>query len=305
MAATALENGLPGGLARILSRWRHWSNVGRHGPKSHELKERCLTRGYRLTEIEVITNDGYILTVHRLAKAEDDGEEKGTVDQNENETKTKTIKPVVFLQHGLKSSSADWTIGGLAFRLVDRGYDVFMGNFRGNDYSRRHKSLDPKTSPADFWNFSFDEHGTYDLPAMIDAALRVSGADRLHRYVGHSMGMTAFFVMLSMYPSRNQLFQGVVALAPVAGLGPNVSGSPSYFLSSVPAVVAALNAVDIHCFDFPAMKDILPWYSLLAALTCYTIGYHEMDPERAGELMVRIHFKKHEQSRKINFEYSL
>ena len=66
-------------------------------------------------------------------------------------------RPVVFLQHGLKGCSADWTIGGLAYALADLGYDVWMGNFRGNYFSDRHKSFafnDPK-----FWDFSFEDHG--------------------------------------------------------------------------------------------------------------------------------------------------
>ncbi len=66
-------------------------------------------------------------------------------------------RPVVFLQHGLKGCSADWTIGGLAYALADLGYDVWMGNFRGNYFSDRHKSYafnDPK-----FWDFSFEDHG--------------------------------------------------------------------------------------------------------------------------------------------------
>ncbi len=64
---------------------------------------------------------------------------------------------MVFLQHGLKGCSADWTIGGLAYALADLGYDVWMGNFRGNYFSDRHKSFafnDPK-----FWDFSFEDHG--------------------------------------------------------------------------------------------------------------------------------------------------
>ena len=42
---------------------------------------------------------------------------------------------------------------GSAYQLWNRGFDVFLGNSRGNPYSRRHKTLSPKQ--GDFWHWSF------------------------------------------------------------------------------------------------------------------------------------------------------
>ena len=93
--------------------------------------------GYPVESHDVVTEDGYILTLHRLPQHRPGVESE-----------------VVFLQHGLMSSSADWVLAGphhaLAYQLWDAGYDVWLGNFRGNAYGRKHTHLDPDKD-AKFW----------------------------------------------------------------------------------------------------------------------------------------------------------
>ena len=65
--------------------------------------------------------------------------------------------PVVYLQHGLIDSSDTFIINyedkAMGFVLANRGYDVWLGNVRGNKHSLEHVKFSRKDK--EFWNFSF------------------------------------------------------------------------------------------------------------------------------------------------------
>lgn len=75
---------------------------------------------------------------------------KQSTEQDDND------RPAVLLMHNFLSSSDDFilpgTEDGLAFYLADAGYDVYVGNTRGNQYGRRHTTLNPDRDSA-FWNY--------------------------------------------------------------------------------------------------------------------------------------------------------
>ncbi|XP_075978831.1 lipase 1-like [Anticarsia gemmatalis] len=176
-----------------------------------------LIRKYRYpVEVHnVTTQDGYILQMHRIPH----GRDKNNV-PNRN-------KPVVFVMHGLLCSSSGFVLmgpgSGLAYILAEEGYDVWLGNQRGNRYSRRHTSLNPDALlNTAYWQFSWEQIGAYDLPAMIDYALAYTGNERLH-YIGHSQGTTSFFAMAALRPEYNQKITSMQALAPVAYMANNRS----------------------------------------------------------------------------------
>ncbi|XP_026497966.2 lipase 3-like [Vanessa tameamea] len=162
-----------------------------------------LRQGYTC-ETHTILSQGYLINVHRIPHPKAGG---------------KISKKTVLLQHGLFGSSADWILNGpdkaLGYVLADAGYDVWMCNIRGNKYSKEHVSL--KSDSKSFWNFSWHDVALHDIPAVIDHILKVKG-DAAITYIGHSMGTTILFAMLTLRPEYNDILKAGIALAPVAFL---------------------------------------------------------------------------------------
>ena len=133
-----------------------------------------------------------------------------------------TDKPVVVMWHGLLDSCDLWAMNyasvAPAFTVAEAGYDVWLGNSRGNKYCREHVTLNPDTQPA-FWDFSFQEMGKYDVPALLDYVEDHTGHKKV-AYVGHSQGCAQMFSALvdqaDYFKDRLSVF---IALAPAVELG--------------------------------------------------------------------------------------
>ncbi|XP_014244550.1 lipase 1-like [Cimex lectularius] len=161
--------------------------------------QRVWARGQICERRQVKTEDGYILALHRL------------------HTKNLNYGPPVLVIHGLLSASDQWLLSGrdrdLPSILADKGYDVWLGDTRGNAYSRKHISLNPDS--PEFWDFSFHEVGYYDIPAMVDYIRLQSGHKKVY-YVGYSLGGTDFLVMASARPEYNKKIKAGILIAPYA-----------------------------------------------------------------------------------------
>ncbi|KAK7207990.1 Alpha/Beta hydrolase protein [Myxozyma melibiosi] len=178
----------------------------------------CAIFGYRAEEHIVMTRDGYLLGVHRICKtkAELARERSSSSDSDTAGSQDSKPKPVVYLHHGLLMNSEIWVClteaqRCLPFILVELGYDVWLGNNRGNKYSKKHVTHSPEENK--FWDFSMDEFALYDIPDTIDYILDTSGQSSL-AYIGFSQGSAQAFAALSLHPKLNDKVKVFVALAP-------------------------------------------------------------------------------------------
>ncbi|CAG7834402.1 unnamed protein product [Allacma fusca] len=157
--------------------------------------------GYPNETHQVTTSDGYILTMHRIRK-------DGGIP--------------ILLMHGILCSSRDWLMqrgnNSLPYQLWLAGYDVWMGNMRGNNYSLSHETIpDPINNPA-FWDFSFDQIAQKDYPTSIDYVLSSTNNTEL-QCLGYSLGTTTLIAGLIRLPEYQKKCKCFTGLAPVTTNG--------------------------------------------------------------------------------------
>lgn len=102
-----------------------------------------------------------------------------------------------------------------AFQLANNGYDVWLGNTRGTEFSKKHQTL--ASNSAEFWDFSFHEIAKYDLPAIIDKILTNTNQSALH-YVGNSQGTTIVIALLALRPKYNKTILTLHLMTPMVFL---------------------------------------------------------------------------------------
>ncbi|XP_048001227.1 lipase 3-like [Leguminivora glycinivorella] len=158
--------------------------------------------GYKAETHTVTTEDGYILTLFRIPRGK--------------KCRGPTKQPPVLIIHGFLES-ADCYIDGdpntdLGYLIPDECYDTWFGSYRGTFYSRGHVRLNPNTD-REYWQFSTDEMGMYDVPTFVDYVLNNTGSQQLN-YIGFSQGGGGFIIMCSERPGYCNKIKLFIGLAP-------------------------------------------------------------------------------------------
>lgn len=101
---------------------------------------------------------------------------------------------------------------------------MWLGNDRGNTYSRDHEILDPMDqNDSKYWDFTIFEMGKYDTKAQIKKVKDITGAEKVS-YIGYSLGTTQMFIGIAddteFWKENINLF---VALAPVTVIHNTIS----------------------------------------------------------------------------------
>ncbi|KAI5964702.1 TGL1 [Candida pseudojiufengensis] len=159
--------------------------------------------GYDVESRIVTTKDDYLLTIHRIKSS------------NPSSSRVPNGK-VIYLHHGLLMCSEIWVTmiekyQNLPFILYDLGYDVWLGNNRGNKYSQKH--LFYNLNSTKYWNFSLDEFAIFDIPNTIDYILNATNKEKL-TYIGFSQGSAQAFASVSINTELNSKIDQLIAISP-------------------------------------------------------------------------------------------
>ncbi|WOG85704.1 hypothetical protein DCAR_0104895 [Daucus carota subsp. sativus] len=169
------------------------------------------TKGYRCQDYDVITEDGYILKLWRFRE--------GRTKESQWEGRKKQKQPV-FIQHGVLMNGQCWFVvshadQSLPLVLVEHGYDVWVSNSRGTTFSQRHISSNNLSLPANYWDFTWSEMASYDLPTFLNFVYLETG-QKVH-YIGHSQGTTMMFAAFSEWKVQERV-KSATMVAPVVYL---------------------------------------------------------------------------------------
>ncbi|KAH9475222.1 putative lipase C16A3.12c [Psilocybe cubensis] len=229
-------------------------DVAKKVKNAKNFRQICSIFGYQHEDHPIVTDDGYLLLLQRILP-------KGGTTNAEGQRR------VVYMQHGLLTNSELFmrvtdSRKCIPLVLADQGYDVWMGNNRGNKYSRRH--LHKKVDSPEYWDFCIDDFARHDIPTSIDYVLKHTGQEKLS-YIGFSQGTAQAFASLSVHPDLNEKIDVFIALAPIMV-------PPGYSFSYLDSFVKRDPSIIYRIFGRKSMfPSVAMWQSILPASILHRI----------------------------------
>lgn len=205
---------------------------------------------YDWEPFEIVTNDGYTLTLMHVTK------KSGPFHSGPN----KDMAPIVVMPP-MGSSPHSWLEAYLypsppdnpmLFKLRDAGHDLWFTYSRGTDYSLKHESYAPDSK--EFWDFSWEQMGTGDLRAAVDYVH--AATSQKVGLLGYSMGTTQIFAAMSL--EYDSFFKDRVYK--VAQLAPCTITEPSQYKGFNMATVNLVKTMGIFEIGGPT------WYTTVVKI---------------------------------------
>ncbi|XP_049271127.1 lipase member K-like [Rhipicephalus sanguineus] len=259
-------------LASIL--WLRQPSVGNVDPDAERsVTEIIADKGYPVQEYAVTTRDGYVLPLQRIPYG------RHELRSSSSSPHRFHPGPPVILMHALLFSSYVWVVNGpdqsLPYILADAGFDVWLGNVRGNSQSRH---VNYTFYQKELWDFSFEEMSEFDLPDTIDFVLNVTSHNKTF-IIGHSMGAATTFVLLTEKPEYNDKILLFSAMAPAVRIH-NMTSQIRHilpFIGDLAPVAALFGRYDFLYHDrlidftvktlcrYPVCRAFCPWFISFAS----------------------------------------
>ncbi|XP_063702656.1 lipase 1-like [Culicoides brevitarsis] len=172
--------------------------------------------GHAVEKHEVTTEDGYIITLHRIKSP---------------------LRAPVLLVHPMGTSGVIWVVPfqpnakPIAISIFESSYDIWILHHRGTKESLGHLTIDP--SVHYYWNFTLHELALFDVRNSIDYIFEKT--ERPLNYVGVSQGASLLMMLLATKPEYNRKIFGAYLIAPFyeCNVSPSIQTGYSKFLKKI------------------------------------------------------------------------
>lgn len=157
----------------------------------------------------------------------------------------------------------------LAFTLSNFGYDVWMVNLRGNEYSRGFNGpLSPQV--AEYWDFDLDQLIKEDLLASVNQVRKILGwtkqqqgeVDKTIGVVTYSYSSLHILGLLTKFPQYQRSLQPVIMMAPTLLSSSDKSSKLKFFIKKASQFLIS------HTGPFPQRADKRKKKISIEAMVC-------------------------------------